>query len=209
MDKLCDRLRSIFADDRVNIDEVMCALNEYKSDRRDWQSFALFDEHKYTRNLVDIGNGKYNLMILCWGPGQGSSIHDHTNSHCFVKVLDGQLLETRYAWPTSCITNNNKDETIEPLTETDRKTFTIDGVTYMSDELGLHRMENPSNSESAITLHLYVPAYDHCYMFDQRTGHKCPCQVTFYSEYGKKVDICQKMNEQRAKKKEKPAPVVV
>jgi hypothetical protein len=46
MEKLCDRLRSIFADNRVNIEEVMCALNEYKSDRRDWQSYALFDEHR-------------------------------------------------------------------------------------------------------------------------------------------------------------------
>lgn len=26
---------------------------------------------RYTRNLVDEGNGKFNLMILCWGEGHG------------------------------------------------------------------------------------------------------------------------------------------
>ena len=26
---------------------------------------------RYTRNLVDEGNGKFNVIILCWGEGQG------------------------------------------------------------------------------------------------------------------------------------------
>ena len=42
---------------------------------------------RYTRNLVDRGNGRYNLIVLCWDSGQGSSIHDHGDSHCFMKVL--------------------------------------------------------------------------------------------------------------------------
>ena len=29
---------------------------------------------RYTRNLVDEGNGKYNLIVLCWGEGQGRSV---------------------------------------------------------------------------------------------------------------------------------------
>lgn len=28
-----------------------------------------------------------------------SSIHDHTNSHCFMKLLQGQLKETLFGWP--------------------------------------------------------------------------------------------------------------
>lgn len=41
---------------------------------------------RYTRNLVDEGNGRYNLIVLCWDSGQGSGIHDHADSHCFMKV---------------------------------------------------------------------------------------------------------------------------
>lgn len=30
-----------------------------------------------------------------------SSIHDHTESHCFMKLLQGQLKETLFEWPES------------------------------------------------------------------------------------------------------------
>lgn len=38
-------------------------------------------------------------MILCWGEGHGSAIHDHADAHCFMKMLKGELCEVRYAWP--------------------------------------------------------------------------------------------------------------
>jgi cysteine dioxygenase len=54
---------------------------------------------RYTRNLVDAGNDRFNLMILCWNEGQSSTIHDHSDSHCFMKVLKGGLTEVKYSWP--------------------------------------------------------------------------------------------------------------
>lgn len=47
-------------------------------------------------------------MILCWNEGQSSAIHDHADSHCFLKVLKGSLLEVKYAMPneeTTSISN--------------------------------------------------------------------------------------------------------
>ncbi|GMT35571.1 hypothetical protein PFISCL1PPCAC_26868 [Pristionchus fissidentatus] len=172
-------LREIFADDKVDCDEVRKVMAAYKSNVADWHRFAKFDPNKYTRNLVDVGNGKYNLMILCWPEGVGSSIHDHTDAHCFVKVLAGRLLETKFEWPT-----------IEGarLKVKERTHYNVDGVSYMSDKIGLHRMENDSHSEAAVSLHLYIPPYTTCNAFDERTGHKTQCTVTFYSKYGQKVD---------------------
>ncbi|ETN68964.1 hypothetical protein RB195_025914 [Necator americanus] len=181
LNELIAKLREIFADDHVDVNEVMRAMESYKSNPSDWRQFAVFDEHKYTRNLVDIGNGKYNLMILCWGPGMGSSIHDHTDAHCFVKILDGALTETKYEWP-------DKDNQEAPMKKTDVTRFDENGVSYMSDKLGLHRMENPSHSDSAVSLHLYIPPYETCNAFDERTGKKTKCQVTFFTKYGMKVD---------------------
>ena len=37
-----------------------------------------------------------------------------------------------------------------------------DDVTYMSDELGLHRVENTSHSYNAVSLHLYAPPFGSC-----------------------------------------------
>lgn len=56
------------------------------------------------------------------------------------------------------------------------------------DQLGLHRMENPSYVEGAVSMHLYIPPYSECQTFDQRTGVKSKATVTFYTKYGKKVD---------------------
>ena len=54
--------------------------------------YPLFVHFRYTRNLVDEGNGKFNLIVLCWGEQQASSIHSHANSHCFMKVRSDWLL---------------------------------------------------------------------------------------------------------------------
>ena len=92
-DELIEKLLEIFESDNVNIEEVEEILDCYKSDPKDWKKYAKFDKYKYTRNLVHEGNGKFNLMLLCWAPGNQSTIHDHANAHCFVKVLSGNLRE--------------------------------------------------------------------------------------------------------------------
>ncbi|KAI6188215.1 Cysteine dioxygenase [Aphelenchoides besseyi] len=181
MDTLIAQIREVFKKDEINTEEIREILETYSSNRADWKKYAHFDPHRYTRNLVDAGNGKYNLMILCWAPGLGSNIHDHQNSHCFVKVLDGTLRETRFAWPDE----ENKEGPMKEISCLDSQ---INDVTYMSDELGLHRMENPSHVENAISLHLYIPPYSECQTFDQRTGTKSKAVVTFYTKYGRKVD---------------------
>ena len=92
-EKMIERLSELFGSEVVNIEEVEAVLASYKSRPSDWKKYAKFDKYKYTRNLVHKGNGKFNLMLLCWAPGNQSTIHDHANAHCFVKVLDGNLKE--------------------------------------------------------------------------------------------------------------------
>lgn len=42
--------------------------------------------------IYDARKEGYFILIIC-------SIHDHTDAHCFVKILDGALVETKYEWP--------------------------------------------------------------------------------------------------------------
>ena len=156
--------------------------------------------HSYTRNLVDAGNGKYNLMILCWNEGHASAIHDHADSHCFMKMLKGQLMETRYAWPKDAtVTEDSKadigsgqpaGEEVEyngdELEELSRSTLETNGVCYINDTLGLHRVENPSHTDVAVSLHLYCPPFDVCSIFNKQNGKRTKCKVTFWSKFGKR-----------------------
>lgn len=83
---LIDQLHKAFAEDDVDIELVNHLMLSYKSDPAEWRRYAKFDRYRYTRNLVDAGNGRFNLMVLCWGEGQGSAVHDHADAHCFMKV---------------------------------------------------------------------------------------------------------------------------
>ncbi|XP_049882847.1 cysteine dioxygenase [Pectinophora gossypiella] len=99
LEKLVEELHRVFSDNHVNVQDVQKLMAGYKSDPKDWRKYAKFDRFRYTRNLVDCGNGLFNIMILCWGPAHASAIHDHADSHCFMKVLSGRLHEIRYDWP--------------------------------------------------------------------------------------------------------------
>ncbi|KAJ6641342.1 Cysteine dioxygenase type 1 [Pseudolycoriella hygida] len=201
LSELISELHKVFDSDRVNIEYVNHLMLSYKSNPAEWKKFAKFDRYRYTRNLVDAGNGKFNLMILCWGEGHGSAIHDHADSHCFMKILRGELQEVRYAWPTNGATTEqlptgdigSNDEHMteydgEELQEISRSTVETDSVCYINDTLGLHRVENPSHSESAVSLHLYCPPFNACSIFNKKTGKRTSCNVTFWSKFGEKRD---------------------
>ncbi|CAH1789684.1 unnamed protein product [Owenia fusiformis] len=179
LEELIAELQKVFQEDRINVEHVKAVLGAYTSRPRDWRKYAKFDPHRYTRNLVDTGNDKYNLIALCWSEGQGSGIHSHADSHCFVKVLDGDLRETMYDWP-------KPDEEGE-MKQKEINTYGKNGVTYINDSMGLHRMENPSNSDQCVSLHLYSPPFNMCKCFDQRTGHVAETKVTFWSQFGNRT----------------------
>lgn len=186
LDDLIRQIHETFESDNVEVDHVMEIMQSYKSNPSDWKKFAKFDRYKYTRNLVDEGNGKFNLMLLCWGPSQVSCIHDHTDAHCFMKVVAGSLEEIRYEWPQEGAAEG------EGMKETGRGGLETNSVCYINDSLGLHRVSNPSDSEGAVSLHLYCPPFNACQIFDERTGKKTRCPVTFHSKFGKKIKHCQK-----------------
>jgi len=193
LDDLRAELHKVFAEDRVNVEYVKELMESYKSKPADWKKYALWDRYRYTRNMVDEGNGKFNLMMLCWGPSQTSTIHDHADAHCFMKQLMGQLQEVRFEWPEEkpVVEGIEGNEGLEyeddtGMVEKSSDVLKLNQVLYINDDQGLHRVENASHSEGAVSLHLYVPPFDECSIFDERTSRRTKCKVTFWSKDGKK-----------------------
>ncbi|KAJ2661811.1 hypothetical protein IWW48_002205 [Coemansia sp. RSA 1200] len=150
-------------DDPGTVRQARKLMQSYVSHSNDWSRYAVYQEGtRYTRSLVDDGNGKYNLLILVWGEEQSSPIHDHAGSHCMMKLLAGELNEDLYAWPKQSPLSTLRLKRTAPL-----KT---NSVAYMSDKLGLHRIVNPSAGTKAVSLHLYSPPYDMCKVFNEQTG---------------------------------------
>ncbi|KAL2109214.1 hypothetical protein VUR80DRAFT_2801 [Thermomyces stellatus] len=170
--------------DDVDVEHLTRLMEEYDPADKGWRSYFFGDkERNYTRNLVDEGNGKSNLLVLVWSPGKSSPIHDHGNAHCLMKILRGDLTETRYEYPRE----EDKDKPMEVISE---KVHKENAVAYMSDDLGVHRMSN-TGSDFAVSLHLYTPpnvARGGCHIFNPNTGRKSHVKSCgYYSEYGRKV----------------------
>lgn len=104
-----------------------------------------------------------------------------------MKVLQGELQETRYEWPKHIIRNGG-------MTKKSQMRLSVNEVGYINDELGLHQIENTSRSRTAVSLHVYVPPFDTCQMFDPTTGRPSRCNITFWSSFGRKNNIVG-MNE--------------
>ncbi|KKA30821.1 hypothetical protein TD95_005053 [Thielaviopsis punctulata] len=170
--------------DDIDLDALTDLMRQYDSKPNEWKEYFIGDESKgYTRNLVDEGNGKSNLLVLVWSPGKGSAIHDHGNAHCLMKILSGDLTETRYAFP--------EGETSGPMQVLSEKVYKENAVAYMADELGVHRIMN-NGTKFAVSLHLYTPpnvAKEGCNVFDQSTGkssHIAKCG--YHSVYGRVLE---------------------
>lgn len=59
--------------------------------------------------------------------------------------------------------------------------------------MGLHRVENPSNSEGAVSLHFYFPQINECLIFDEDSGKGRMVSMTYNSIRGVKLDAHQKL----------------
>ncbi|ORZ36975.1 RmlC-like cupin domain-containing protein [Catenaria anguillulae PL171] len=198
----------------IDISRITQLMSNYSSNAQDWSQFALFDPYRYTRNLVDDGNGQFNLLVICWGPGHVSPIHDHANSHCCMKLLDGELLETRYEFPDGQtpsdhvpgVTEMHDDKGLKMLGET---TMGRDQVVYINDSLGLHRVSNLS-AKPAISLHLYSPPIELCHTYCERTGLARPAsQCVYYSVGGKRVlPACVQENKQQQQQQQDQGPIL-
>eukprot|EP00455_Lapot_gusevi_P018122 TRINITY_DN1982_c0_g1_i4.p1 TRINITY_DN1982_c0_g1~~TRINITY_DN1982_c0_g1_i4.p1 ORF type:complete len:220 (-),score=85.28 TRINITY_DN1982_c0_g1_i4:328-918(-) len=160
------------------IERVRALMTAYDADLNEWKRYEFFDEKRYTRNLIATDNDKFALMLLCWNKGNESAIHDHAGSNCWLRVVSGTVVETRFRFP----------EGEEALQQTQVSTCPNGSVAYIHDTIGLHRISNASNDEPAVTLHLYSPPFDSCKVFLRGNGIPEERGFVYFSEHGLRVE---------------------
>lgn len=115
--------------------------------------YAHWSEKQYTRNCV-AHSDLYELILLCWEPGQDTPIHDHGGEECWVYLVDGELEEERL---TLVGDNFNLDQ---------KRTCRSGDLTYMNDDMGWHKLSNVSRSRS-MSLHLYANPIGKCRVYNE------------------------------------------
>lgn len=188
-DALVEQLTNELASDKpLEVDDIdhehlIHLMKQYNSQEREWNRFSLRDKSRnYTRNGVQDISVNANLLILVWEPGKGSFIHDHASAHCVMKILKGNLEEILYRAKSQ----------ERPILEK-RTLLKKNDVAYINDQIGLHKMVNPSKDKVAVSLHLYTPPYAAkfgCSYWEDETGEKHHVKMSsLYSWKGQVVNV--------------------
>ena len=119
----------------------------------DFRKYAHWKPDGYTRNCVERTDD-FELVLICWNPGDKSPVHGHDDQRCWVYQVDGEMNELRF---------NEDDE--GGLHESQHIELSPQRLSYMEDRMGYHSLENRS-CEKAMTLHLYISPIDYCKVFD-------------------------------------------
>ena len=171
IDKLIERLNECEEGKHA---EVVKAMN---IPAQEFERFATWSQECYTRNCIERTDA-YEVILLCWEPGNVTAIHSHGGERCWVYQIDGSLNEIRF----------DQDEQGE-LVETHQMTLEPGKLTYMEDSMGYHQILNESGSR-AMTLHIYASPIDVCKAYDEEDG-------VFKEVYPKYTTIKGKVNEDK------------
>jgi cysteine dioxygenase len=139
------------------------------------EKYCHFDPDQYTRNLI-VRTDAFELIILCWEPGQTTPIHDHGSSDGWVHCLQGQIEEVRF----QCFPSNDGSHRVE---RGDVLRAKPGNTTYINDDIAWHTVANPT-LERVVSLNLYSDPIDSCRYFDPGSRTIKTRQMTYYSVDG-------------------------
>ena len=114
----------------------------------------------YARRLLHRDPaGRYTVVVMTWGPGQGTALHDHSGLWCVECVVEGAITVTQYG-----LTSENAGA----------YAFAPEGqVTASRGEAGClippfeyHTLANACADRPSVTLHVYGGEMSQCHVFE-------------------------------------------
>jgi predicted metal-dependent enzyme (double-stranded beta helix superfamily) len=166
VDDLCRNVKSVLADVVSSGEQfVDVALLKPAPDR-------------YARRLMhrDPG-GRYSVVVMVWGPGQGTPLHDHAGVWCVECVYRGRIRVTSF--------DLESDAEVEPLRFTP-ESLVFAGVGeagHLIPPFEYHMIENADPAPS-VTLHVYGGELTWCNAFHplETGGYRRERRTLSYTE---------------------------
>jgi cysteine dioxygenase len=109
-----------------------------------------FAEDSYARNLV-CRTPSFELLVLCWRPGQASTIHDHAGALNAIRVYSGQLTSRTFSQVGGASSG------VGPVVQDAEECVPADARMIGLDRGGIHQLANTSEDD-LVTVHVYAPA---------------------------------------------------
>ncbi len=119
--------------------------------------FCRWNSPAYTRQCLHRTR-EHELLLICYEPGQRTSIHDYDSQTAWIKPLSAPVLEERFTLDSD-----------GRLRKSGQRPLVPGQVAYMATSNCIHRHSNPG-PDRAITLNLYARPIRRWHVYDERTG---------------------------------------
>lgn len=137
----------------------------------------------YTRNLIHK-NERFEVMAICWGPGQVSRIHNHWDQKCWMTVPVGRLKGQNFA-----VDDIDEDRGFCRLRESDSFELSDCLAAKVELEEPIHQILNLAEfNEPAVSIHIYSKPYDRCLSYCRDTDTFKEVRLFYTSIDGKLCD---------------------
>lgn len=158
--------------------EVLNFLKKTTVDPESLKKHLIFKPENYTRNLI-FKNEDFEMLLLCWEPGQATRIHDHASQGCWMSVLDGIITSENYDFVSRKDFNGN-------LRRSSCESFVKGEAYYIDDSVSLHLLRNPiKNNTRTLTLHIYSKPFSKCTIYDLEKRTVSDLELSYDSMMGK------------------------
>ncbi len=114
--------------------------------------FVQFTRNHYARNLL-YKTSDFEVLVLCWRPGQRSPIHDHGHSICTVYTLDGVLSADNYRKTSGGHLRADYSEDFKP------------GSVLSIQTTEIHQVSNLQSSADLVSLHFYLAPLENNFVY--------------------------------------------
>ena len=113
----------------------------------------------YARRLLYRDpQGRYSAIVMTWGPGQGTAVHDHGGLWCVEGVVDGEIAVTQY------LVQQDTDGyyRVTPIGSLLAGTGSAGCLIPPTDH---HVLANARPARASVTLHIYGGDLNDCKVF--------------------------------------------
>ena len=132
-------------------------LARYAVPSKDLEPYYSWNSKHYTRTCIHR-NEAFELLVICYEPGQATSIHDYDSQTAWIHPVIGEVTEERF--------RVLKGGGLELVKELRLRPGVADSLT---NGTSIHRFSNPG-PERAVTLNLYAKPMRKWRVYDEGTG---------------------------------------
>jgi predicted metal-dependent enzyme (double-stranded beta helix superfamily) len=113
----------------------------------------------YARRLLHAdSDGRYTVVVMTWGPGQCTAVHDHGGLWCVEGVVSGEMTVTQYDV-------RGHDDGTATVVPGPSMSAGIGSAGRLIPPTDYHVLGNALAEASSVTLHVYGGSLDDCRVF--------------------------------------------